>query len=121
MEVKKFECCEKCGKDNCKAPCGKFLNCKENDQLDREFFDHNFRKLTEMKKSATEAEIRYVKLKNKILKEAKVSGILKFQDNKGQSEGKIIQITDYFITVKCNYLKNVNFRDVFTKDVSILG
>ncbi len=121
MEVKKFKCCIECGKENCPAPCHKFINSKENDVLDRKFFNHNFQGMVEMKKSATEAEIKYAKLKSEILKEINVNEILKFKDNKGQSEGKVIQITNYFITVKCNYPKNVNFRDIFTKDVSILG
>ena len=120
MEIKKFECCEKCGKEDCKAPCGKFLNCKENDQLDREFFDHNFRKLTEMKKSATEAEIRFNHLKSEVSRKAELNKNLEFEDNAGLNIGQVIQVTGDFIAVKCNYIKTISFRDIFTKDV-ILG
>jgi len=117
MEVKKFECCEKCGKDNCLVPCHKFINSKENDQLDKEFFNHNFRSIAEMRKAATEAEIRFNHLKHEASKKAELNKNLEFEDNAGTNIGEVIQVTGDFIAVKCNYIKTISFRDIFTKDV----
>lgn len=126
MELEDFKCCRKCERiETCQAPCHKFLNAAEMKCLDKKVFDHSGLEINP-EKAKKEAELKFKSAREKVLSKAKLNKKMTFIVKKWRDEevdtGKVTQITDAFIVLKClKYIKTINFRDVLTKDVVILN
>jgi len=124
MDFKNFECCKSCERmQKCKAPCDVFLNSKEMQQLDKTVFDNSMRVDHRMENNhAKKARRKFLRLKKIINRDIKVDQQIRYIQNGMKSVGKVIQITNALLVLKgTNYNETINFTDIFTDNIKILG